>query len=346
MSPIFDRVAVLGAGSWGTTVASLLAPRIPVILWARSADIATEIRTHRTNRRYTGAYAIPDSLGVTSELAEALSAADLVVVAVPSKGFRDVLDAGSPYVGADSVVLSLTKGLEHGSLARMTEIVAESWSGRLAGVLTGPNIASEVRAGQPAASVVALGDDRVARAIQALLSSESLRVYRNSDVVGCEVAGAVKNVLAVASGMASGLGLGDNARAALITRSLAELTRLGAALGGDPPTFAGLAGLGDLVATCTSWHSRNFAVGEALGRGLSLDRAIAGVDGIAEGVLACRPVVELASRVGVEVPVAEQVVAVCHDGRSPSSTITRLMLRSGKSERDGENRARTAALDG
>ncbi|MCU1493098.1 MAG: hypothetical protein JWO62_862 [Acidimicrobiaceae bacterium] len=335
MSGALERAAVLGAGAWGTTVASLLAPRVPTTLWARSPHIAREVCEARTNALYTGACPLSPSLRASAVLAEALEGASLVVVAVPSHGFRDVLTAGAGYVADGATVLSLTKGLERESLARMTEIVGECWPDRPSGVLGGPNLASEVLAGQPTASVVALQDEALAKEVQALLSSESLRVYRNTDVVGCEIAGAVKNVLAIASGMAAGLGFGDNTRAALVTRSLAELARLGTALGGDPQTFAGLAGLGDLVATCTSHSSRNFAVGLGLGRGFSLESALASVSGVAEGVLGCRPVLELASRAGVEVPVAEQVVAVCHEGRAPSSTIAQLMLRSGKSELDG-----------
>lgn len=243
-----------------------------------------------------------------------------------------MLSAAAGVVPAGVPVLSLSKGLEQGSMARVSEIVDECWPGRPVGVLTGPNLAAEVGAGQPTASVIAFADEDLATEVRDLFATETLRIYTNPDVIGCEVAGAVKNVLAMASGMAIGLGFGDNTRASLITRSLAELTRLGVALGGDPPTFAGLAGLGDLVATCTSAKSRNFSVGVALGQGQSLEAVIGRTRMVAEGVKTCRPVVELAHRLQVEVPVAEQVVAVCYGNRPPSEAIPLLMRRAPRSE--------------
>lgn len=328
------NVAVLGAGSWGTTVASLLAPRAATTIWARSAAVADEISGERTNSTYLGEFKVPDPLRATNSLAEALDSAELVVVAVPSHGMRQVLVEGAAFVYPGATVLSLTKGLEENTMARMSEVVAECWPGRPVGVLTGPNLAQEVCAGQPTASVIAFADEALAVDVRGLFGTESLRIYTNPDVVGCEIAGVVKNVMAIASGMAIGLGLGDNTRAALITRSLAELTRLGVGLGGDPPTFSGLAGLGDLVATCTSAKSRNFSVGVALGRGKSLAEAEGSTRMVAEGVRSCRPVLELAARLGVEVPVIEQVVAVCHGGRSPAEAIPLLMRRAPKSEID------------
>jgi glycerol-3-phosphate dehydrogenase (NAD(P)+) len=327
-------VAVLGAGSWGTTVASLLSGQIPTSIWARSKAVADELRQHRTNSAYLGAFEVPATLRATSSLADALDEADLVVLAVPSHGMRQVLVGAAPFVRPRATVLSLTKGLEAHTMARMSEIVGECWPGRPVGVLTGPNLAEEVCAGQPTASVIAFSDEDVAIEVRELFATETLRIYTNPDVIGCEIAGVVKNVMAIASGMAIGLGLGDNTRAALITRSLAELTRLGVALGGDPPTFAGLAGLGDLVATCTSTKSRNFSVGVALGGGKSLAEATGSTRMVAEGVKSSQPVVELAHRLGVEVPVAEQVVAVCYGGRSPKEAIPILMRRAPKSEID------------
>ncbi len=338
-SPRFERgeavsVAVLGAGSWGTTVAALLAPRTSTVLWARSTAVADELRRERTNAAYLGSFEVPAALGATASLVEALQAADFVVLAIPSHGLRQVLVEGAPFVGPHATVLSLTKGLEEHTMARMSEVVGECWPGCPVGVLTGPNLAAEVRAGQPTASVIAYRDEDRAASVRELFATDALRIYTNPDVTGCEIAGVVKNVMAIASGMAIGLGLGDNTRAALITRSLAELTRLGVALGGDPPTFAGLAGLGDLVATCTSAKSRNFSVGVALGQGKTLSEATASTRMIAEGVRSCRPVLELANRLGVEVPVTEQVVAVCHGGRSPREAIPILMRRAPKSEVD------------
>lgn len=328
------NVTVLGAGSWGTTIASILARRASTTIWARSSTIADEIRTRRTNSAYLGAFELPASLRSTASLDDALGDSDVVVVAVPSHGVRSVLLSANVKLGDDVPVLSLAKGLEEHSAARVTEIVDQCWPGHAVGVLTGPNLASEVCEGQPTAAVIAFGDEALAAELRDLFTTETLRIYTNPDVTGCEIAGVVKNVMAIASGMAIGLGFGDNTRAALITRSLAELTRLGVALGGEPPTFAGLAGLGDLVATCTSSKSRNFAVGLALGEGRSLAEALGRTRMIAEGVRSCRPVVDLATRLEVEVPVAEQVVAVCYKGRSPADAIPLLMRRAPKSELD------------
>ncbi len=327
-------VAVLGAGSWGSTIAALLAPRTSTTLWARSAAVAEELRERRTNAAYLGSFEVPPTLRATASLAEALREVDVVVLAIPSHGLRQVLVEASPFVHPHATVLSLTKGLEEHTMARMSEVVGECWPGCPVGVLTGPNLAQEVCAGQPTASVIAYADEELAVEVRELFATETLRIYTNPDVTGCEIAGVVKNVMAIASGMAIGLGLGDNTRAALITRSLAELTRLGVALGGDPPTFAGLAGLGDLVATCTSQKSRNFSVGVSLGQGRTLAEATGSTRMVAEGVKSCRPVLELANRLGVEVPVAEQVVAVCHGGRSPQEAIPILMRRAPKSEVD------------
>ncbi|HLX77251.1 MAG TPA: NAD(P)H-dependent glycerol-3-phosphate dehydrogenase [Acidimicrobiales bacterium] len=328
------KVTLLGAGSWGTTIASIVAERASTTIWARSAEVADEINDRRTNSAYLGGYKLPASLRSTSSLDDALDGADLVIVALPSHGVRSVLSAANHRPGSQVPVLSLSKGLEEHTSARVTEIVEECWPGHDLGVLTGPNLASEVCEGQPTASVIAFEDEGLAAEIRDLFTTETLRIYTNPDVTGCEIAGVVKNVMAIASGMAIGLGFGDNTRAALITRSLAELTRLGVALGGEPPTFAGLAGLGDLVATCTSLKSRNFGVGLALGQGRSLSDALGGTRMVAEGVRSCRPVVELADRLEVDVPVAEQVVAVCYEARPPAEAIPLLMRRAPKSEVD------------
>jgi glycerol-3-phosphate dehydrogenase (NAD(P)+) len=329
------KVAVLGAGSWGTTVANVLAERVPTVLWARSAAVADELRATRTNSIYLGDHELSASLGATDDLDVALDGATLIVVAVPSRGMRAVLERAAPSVEAGTPVLSLSKGLEDGTQLRMTEVIAACLGERPIGVLTGPNLAHEVLARQPTASVIALADEDLARELQGLFATDALRIYTNPDVVGCEISGVVKNVMAIAAGMVVGLGFGDNSRAALITRALAELARLGIALGGEPLTFSGLAGLGDLVATCTSPHSRNFAVGRALGEGRTIADALGSTRMVAEGVHSARPVVELARRNGVEVPVAEEVLAVCHDGRAPSEAIPRLMRRAAKSELEG-----------
>ncbi|HXZ82511.1 MAG TPA: NAD(P)H-dependent glycerol-3-phosphate dehydrogenase [Acidimicrobiales bacterium] len=326
------NLVVLGAGSWGTTIASLVAARTTTTLWSRSEAVAAEIRDRRTNAFYLGDLRLPDQLRATSSLEDALREAEFVVIALPSHGVRTVLSAAAGSVPAGVPVLSLSKGLEQETMARISQIVEECWPGHAVGVLTGPNLAAEVCGGQPTASVIAFADESLAVEVRDLFATETLRLYTNPDLIGCEIAGAVKNVLAIASGMSIGLGFGDNTRAALVTRSLAELTRLGVALGGEPPTFAGLAGLGDLVATCTSPKSRNFAVGVALGQGQSLQHVVGRTRMVAEGVKTCRPVVDLARRLGVEVPVAEQVVAVCYGNRPPSEAIPLLMRRAPRSE--------------
>jgi glycerol-3-phosphate dehydrogenase (NAD(P)+) len=329
-----SRVCVVGAGSWGTTIASLVAPRVHTTLWARRLEVAEEIAHRHTNSTYLGDRALPTELAATGDLAVALRDADLVVVAVPSHVLRSVLELVAPPRSARAV-LSLTKGLERDTLLRATEIVSQCWPGLPTGVLTGPNLAEEVLDGQPTASVVALRDEALALELQALFASERLRVYTNHDVTGCEIAGAVKNVMAIACGMAVGLGFGDNTRAALVTRALAELARLGVALGGEAVTFTGLAGLGDLVATCTSSKSRNFSLGVALGRGASLAELLVATPTVAEGAQSCGPIVALARSVGVETPVADEVLAVLEGRRSPSDSIPALMGRTPRPEFDG-----------
>jgi len=329
---VFDKVAVIGAGSWGTTVAAIAARTAPTVLWARRPALAQCLDRDHRNEDYLPAVALPPSLRATSSLEEAVSGCALVVMAVPSHGFRAVLRELSPFLGPDTPVLSLAKGLERGTRLRMTEIVAEEAPGRPAGVLTGPNLAREIVVGQPAATVVAMTDEAVARSVQELLRTETFRVYTNPDVVGCEVAGATKNVLAIAAGILQGLGLGDSSRAALITRGLAELGRLGVAMGADRITIAGLAGVGDLVATCTSTLSRNRMVGEQLGQGRTLEEILADMRMVAEGVKTARPLLELAASHGVEMPIGAQVAAVLDGVTAPAEAIPALMLRSAKPE--------------
>jgi len=329
------KVAVVGAGSWGTTVASLLAPRTATVLWARSPELSEAIRTEHENAVYLPGVRLPDALVATSDLAEAVAGAELVLMAVPSHGFREVLRDVVPHLGRTTPVVSLAKGVEGGTFRRMSEIVREESPGTPAGVLTGPNLAREVVAGQPAATVVAMTDEAIAREVQELLRTETFRVYTNPDLVGCETAGATKNVLAIAAGMIQGLGLGDSSLAALITRGLAELGRFCLALGGDPMTMAGLAGVGDLVATCTSRLSRNRMVGELLGQGRSLDDVLGDVRMVAEGVKTARPLLELAAAQDVEMPIGQQVTDVLEGVRSPAETIPALMLRSAKPEFQG-----------
>ncbi|MHB8681123.1 MAG: NAD(P)H-dependent glycerol-3-phosphate dehydrogenase [Acidimicrobiales bacterium] len=327
-----DKVAVVGAGSWGTTVAAMAAARVPTELWARRAELPAQITGEHRNGDYLPDVVLPATLRATADLEEAVAGAGLVVMAVPSHGFRQVLDALVVHLGADVPVLSLAKGLEQGTMRRMTEIVAEVAPGRPTGVLTGPNLVGDVSSGQPVATVVAMTDEAVAREVQDLLRTDTFRVYTNPDVVGCEAAGATKNVLAIAAGIVRGLGLGDSSLAALVTRGLAELGRLVVALGGRPMTIAGLAGVGDLVATCTSPLSRNRNLGEQLGLGRSLEEIVSGSRMVAEGVKTARPLVDLAAGYGVEMPIGEQVALVLEGRCTPLDTIPALMQREATSE--------------
>jgi glycerol-3-phosphate dehydrogenase (NAD(P)+) len=330
-------VAVVGAGTWGTTVAAIVSRNAPTVLWGRSAALVERIATRHENDVYLPGVALPPDLRATADPG-ACADARVVLMAVPSHGFRGVLRAIGPFVGADVPVVSLAKGLEPGTLLRMSEVVcdvlAEHDPARVA-VLTGPNLAREIADQQPAASVIACRDDATARSLQHLCMTDRFRVYTNPDVVGCEIAGVLKNVIAIAAGTAAGLGYGDHTLAALITRGLAEIARLGVALGGEPLTFAGLAGLGDLVATCTSPKSRNRRVGFELGRGRSLEDIVADSTMVAEGVRSTAAVLELAARVGVELPIAEMVGAVLYQGRRPADLVPELMLREAKAELHG-----------
>jgi glycerol-3-phosphate dehydrogenase (NAD(P)+) len=327
------RVAVVGAGSWGTTVAALSCRNAPTVVWARNPSLAEQIETEHRNGDYLPTFDLPADLHATSDLHHAVRDADVVVMAVPSAGFKDVLAEAAPALRPWVPIVSLTKGLQRDTLQRMSEVAEELLPDNPVAVLTGPNLAKEIMAGQPAAAVVAMADDRIATALQKVFVSPVFRVYTNPDVVGCEIAGVVKNVMAIAAGMAEGMGFGDNTKATLITRGLAELTRMGVALGGDPLTFSGLAGMGDLIATCMSSQSRNHQVGMRLGRGESIDEIIASTNQVAEGVKSSVSVLALAERVGVEMPLCEQVVEVCHHGKSATDAVRDLMTRSLKRER-------------
>ena len=335
MIAVATRIAVIGAGSWGTAVAAIASNRARTVLWARRKALADEIALEHRNRSYLADCPLTESLEATASLEEALMDATAVVMAVPSHGFREILIAATPHLRPGVPVISLTKGVEEVTLKRMTEVVAEVAPGRAVGVLTGPNLAKEVMAGQPTASVVATTDEGVSAELQQVFTTRSFRVYTNDDVIGCEVAGALKNVMAIAAGIADGLGCGDNTRAALITRGLAELTRLGVALGGRSLTFSGLAGMGDLVATCISRQSRNRHVGEQLAKGRPIDEIVAEMKMVAEGVKTSRAVLELARGVNVEMPIAEQVVAVIYEGKRAEDVVPALMLREAKPELHG-----------
>ncbi len=329
-----DRVAVVGAGSWGTAVAGLVGATHPVSLWARSPELASSMTRSRENATYLPGIRLPDGLSATASLEEALEGAGVVFMAVPSHGFRAVLEDLQPFAAGVEAVVSLAKGIEIGTNLRMSEVVAQVLPDTPAGVLTGPNLAREVAEGQPAASVVALPDETLARHVQGLLHTRTFRVYMGTDVVGCEIAGATKNVMAIAAGICDGLGFGDNTRAVLITRGLAELARLGIALGGRVLTFGGLAGVGDMVATCASPKSRNRTVGYELGRGQTLDEIVSGMQMVAEGVKSAGPLVGLAKSHGVEMPIAEQVEAIVDGRRSPREALLSLMDRPSRPEWD------------
>ncbi|MCG0290425.1 NAD(P)-dependent glycerol-3-phosphate dehydrogenase [Streptomyces sp. PSAA01] len=306
-----------------------------VTLWGRRPGVVEAINTGRTNPDYFPGVRLPDGVRATTDPAEAAAGAEFTVFSVPSQTLRGNLSAWAPLLAADTVLVSLMKGVELGTAKRMSEVVQEVAKAPVerVAVLTGPNLAKEIAARQPAASVVACPDESVARRLQTACHTAYFRPYTNTDVVGCELGGAVKNVIALAVGIADGMGLGDNTKASLITRGLAETTRLGLAMGADAHTFAGLAGMGDLVATCSSPLSRNHTFGTNLGRGMTLEETIAVTKQTAEGVKSCESVLDLARRFDVDMPITETVVEIVHDGKQPLVALKELMSRSAKAER-------------
>ncbi|HHX85069.1 MAG TPA: NAD(P)-dependent glycerol-3-phosphate dehydrogenase [Actinomycetales bacterium] len=330
------RIAVMGAGSWGTAVGKILADAgAEVVLWARRDEVARGINAEHRNENYLPGIVLPGSVSASSDPAEVLSGADEVVLAVPSQSLRGNLETWVDLFPAEAGVISLAKGIETGTLLRISEVVRQVTGideERIA-VLSGPNLAREIAEGQPAATVIACSDEERATRLQDAFSTRYFRPYTNTDVVGCEIGGATKNVIALVCGIATGMGLGDNTAATLITRGLAEITRLGVALGAQPATFAGLAGLGDLVATCTSPLSRNRSFGERLGLGESLEQAQEATHGqVAEGVKSCSSIRELSRRAGVEMPLTEAVHEICHEGGDAVEVAVRLMGRTTKPE--------------
>ncbi|MFG2192658.1 NAD(P)H-dependent glycerol-3-phosphate dehydrogenase [Streptomyces sp. NPDC048639] len=306
-----------------------------VTLWGRRPEVADAINTGHTNPDYLPGTELPVSVTATTDPAEAARGAEFTVLAVPSQTLRGNLAEWAPLLPANTVLVSLMKGVELGTAKRMSEVVeevAKAPAERVA-VLTGPNLAREIAARQPAAAVVACADEAVAQRLQTACHTPYFRPYTNTDVVGCELGGAVKNVIALAVGIADGMGLGDNAKASLITRGLAETTRLGLVMGADARTFAGLAGMGDLVATCSSPLSRNNTFGTNLGRGMTVEETIAVTKQTAEGVKSCESVLDLARRHGVDMPITETVVGIVHDGKQPLVALKELMSRSAKAER-------------
>ncbi|MCW2884988.1 MAG: glycerol-3-phosphate dehydrogenase [Streptosporangiaceae bacterium] len=330
------RAAVMGAGSWGTVFAKVLGDAgCDVTVWGRRAEIVESINERRENLDYLPGVELPERVRATTDPAEALDGAEYVALAVPSQTLRTNLAEWT--LPGDAVLISLMKGIELGTCRRMSEVVQEACGvpeSRIA-VLCGPNLAREIAAGQPGAAVAACADEETARRVQMACMTPYFRVYTNPDVVGCELGGAVKNVVALCVGIAVGLGFGDSTRALLITRGLAEIARLGAALGADEHTFAGLAGLGDLVATCSSPLSRNRTFGENLGRGMTLAQVIAVTKQTAEGVKSSEAVLELARKHNVEMPITEMVAAVLHHGMSIEEAMLKLMSRTPKPERYG-----------
>lgn len=331
-----ERVAVLGAGSWGTTFAKVLGDAgRDVVLWARRPEVAASINERHTNPDYLAGIVLPPGVTATTDPAAALAGADAVVLAVPSQTLRANLAQWRDLLPPGATLVSLAKGVELGTLKRMSEVVVEvaQVPADQVAVVSGPNLAREIAAEEPSATVIACTDHDRAVALQLATTCGYFKAYTNTDVVGCELAGAGKNVIALACGMAAGMGYGDNTRASLITRGLAETARLGAALGADPLTFAGLAGLGDLVATCSSPLSRNRTFGARLGRGETLAQAEQATHGqVAEGVKSCVSICELGERYDVELPIADAVRRVCHEGLSVAEMGKELISRAPRPE--------------
>jgi glycerol-3-phosphate dehydrogenase (NAD(P)+) len=328
------QIAVLGAGSWGTVVASIAAANARTTIWARRADAADEINREHRNSAYLKELELNPKLRATSSLEEAVADCDVLVVGVPSHSFRDTLRSVSPWVRPWVPVVSLAKGLEGKTHRRMTEVIHDELPGHPAGLLAGPNIAREVLQGMAAAAVIAMADTAVARSLQPLFGTRVFRVYTNDDVIGCELGGPLKNVVAIAAGMGDGLGVGVNTKATVITRGLAEITRLGVALGGKPATFAGLTGLGDLMATCMSPLSRNRQVGEQLAKGRPTAEIVASMNMVAEGIKTSAVAMELASMLGVKMPIAAEVDAVVRGERTAEQAFRGLRRVAPGSESD------------
>lgn len=329
------KTAVLGAGSWGTAFAKILGDAgNDVVLWARRPEIAAAIRATGKNPEYLTGTHLGPHVTATSDAPSALEGAEIVVLAVPSQTLRANLADLVPNLDPDTTLVSLMKGIELGTTLRMSQVITETAgvSADRVVVVSGPNLAGEIAAGQPAATVVACIDMDRATKVQDAITTQYFRPYTNDDVIGCELGGAVKNVIALAFGISHAIGLGDNTKATLITRGLAETARLGVALGADPMTFAGLAGLGDLVGTCMSPLSRNRTFGEALGQGQTLEEAQRTTRFTAEGVKSCLAIRDLARARGVDMPITEQVERVCHEGVDPKVAVKALMSRATKAE--------------
>ncbi len=330
----------MGAGSWGTATASLVAlkPQHETVLWARRPELAETINLYHENPQYLPDLPLPEELRATNDLADALAGAEVIVMGVPSHGFREVLKDVVTMAEGDACYVSLTKGLEVEHRKRMSEVLSEEVEGidpsRIA-VLTGPNLAQEVVRGFPAASTIACSDDAVGTTLQDLFHAPAFRCYTNQDVVGSELGGALKNVIAIAAGMADGLGLGDNTKATVMTRGLAEMARFGVKFGAQPLTLLGLAGVGDLIATCASPQSRNHSVGIELGKGRSIEEIVGSMKMVAEGVKSCKPIFELGEAADVYMPITENVVNICHRGAGIDDIVADLLAREVRAEFEG-----------
>ncbi len=321
------RIAVLGGGSFGTAIANMIASNgHPVTLWMRDAENAEACRDNGENHRYLPGYRLDERLRITSDMEEALRGVDVVFFSIPSKAFRSLVARAAPLIRADTVVVSSAKGIEEGSFKLMSEILEEQLASTRIGVLSGPNLAREIAHQQITATVVASDQPEVCAIVQDILATAYFRVYANDDRYGVELAGALKNIYAIVAGIASALEVGQNTLSALITRSLAEMTRFAARLGADPMTFMGLAGVGDLIVTCTSPLSRNFRVGEALGQGLTLDEAVAKIGQVAEGVKTTRIVKEKADQLGVYMPLASALYETLYNQGSVLEAVRKMML--------------------
>jgi len=328
------KVGLLGGGSWGTTVASLVAHNTEISLWARNADTVDEINQKHTNEKYLPGAVLPKNVVAHHDIETVVATADVLVVGVPSNSFRSVLEEVKPHLRAWVPIVSLTKGLEKDSDLRMTEVIKQVLPGHPVGVLTGPNLAREIMAGQAAASVIAMEDEIIVGELQKVFNSGLFRVYTNDDVIGCELGGVLKNIIAIAVGMGVGLGAGDNTRSAVITRGLAEVTRLGVALGGRAETFAGLAGMGDMLATCISTQSRNHQVGIQLGKGRNIDDIISEMVMVAEGVKSAPTVIKLAEKYGIDMPIASDVSQVIAGKRTATQAFRGLLRKRVGAESD------------
>lgn len=331
-----NKIAVIGAGSWGTALATVLANNAyNVHMWSHSEKTAQEITTHHTNKKYLPNSILSSNISCTAVISEALKDASAVLLVVPSHAMREVVKELAPFLKKEMVIIHASKGLEVGTFKRLSEVIKEetpSFIHNRIAILSGPSHAEEVVKGNPTTVAVSIEDEQLACVIQEMFGNDSFRVYRNQDMVGVELGGALKNIIAIGAGISDGLGFGDNAKAALLTRGLVEITRLGTKLGANPSTFFGLAGMGDLIVTGTSQHSRNWKTGNLLAKGSTLDEALASLGMVAEGVKATKVAYELAKKEGIEMPIVSEIYAVLFENKDPKTAVLSLMNRTFKQE--------------